>query len=116
MQFIVPTGLEQSERALKTIARFDILSAELVAYAPYSTPDAGLGGIGSRRDAFEERLGVRDHRRQLAPNVAAEPQAVERRQSLDEVVVAVGCLVSPRKGFHRFRGAIPARRQERVAI
>jgi len=87
-QIVIATGLEQRERTLKTIARVDVLSGEQVGDPRGATGDSGLGRIGPRLDVIEECLGVRLHRRQLAPNIAAGPETVVGRQSFGGIIVA----------------------------
>ena len=115
-QIVVAAGLEQGERAFQMIPRFAILAGEPASDPGGAMRDAGLGRIGSRLDVAEEGRGVRPHRRQLASHVAAGPQAVVGRQSLGRVLVARRRLAGSGEGFRRFRRAVAARGDERVAV
>ena len=72
-QIIVTAGLEQGERAFQMIPRLAILAGEPASHPGGAMGDAGLGRIGPRLDVAEEGRGVRPHRRQIAPHVAADP-------------------------------------------
>ena len=115
-QIVVAAGLEQGERAFQMLARFAILSGEPMRDPSNAVSDAGLRRIGSRLDVAEEGLGACPHRRQLAAHVAADPQAVVGRQSLGRVLFADRRLAGSGESFRRFRRAVAARRDERVAI
>ncbi len=77
-QIVVAAGLEQGERAFQMIARFAILSGEPMRDSGDAMSDSGLGRIGSRLDVAEEGLGVRPHRRQLAPHASCRPTGRSR--------------------------------------
>ena len=55
------------------IPRLAILAGEPASDPSGAVGDAGLGRIGARLDVAEEGLGVRPHRRQITPHVAAGP-------------------------------------------
>ena len=79
--------------------------------------DAGLGRIGSRLDVAEEGRRVRPHRRQVAAHDSCRPTS----RSRPPIVPARPCRQTPNsrgsgEGFRRFRRAVAARRDERVAV
>ena len=115
-QIVVAAGLEQGERPFQVIPRLAILAGEPACDPGDAMGDAGLGRIGSRLDVAEEGRSVRPHRRQLASHVAADPQTVVGRQSFGRILVARRRLAGSGEGFRRFRRAVAARREERVAV
>ena len=115
-QIVVAAGLEQGERTFQMIPRLAILAGEPASHSGGAMGDAGLRRIGSRLDVAEEGRRVRPHRRQFASHVAADPQAVVGRQSLGRVLVARRQLAGSGEGFRRFRCAVAARGDQRVAI
>ena len=115
-QIVIAAGLEQGERVLYMLARFDVLSGEPMSDSSHAVGDTGLRRIGSRLNIAEERRRVLPHRRQFTVNVAADPQTEVSRQALMRGVVADCGLVGPGEGLRSFRRARPSRREERVAI
>ena len=115
-QIVVAAWLEQGQRALQMIARFTILSGEPTRRPCYTVRDTGFGRIGSRLDVAQECRRVLPHRGQLAPNQAADPQAVVGRQPFRRVLVACRRLAGSGERFRRFRRPVAARGDERVAV
>ena len=78
--------------------------------------DAGLRRIGSRLDVGEKGCRVRPHRRQFGARVAADPQAEVGRRRSGAPVRRTADSRALREGFRRFRRAVAARSDERVAV
>ena len=72
-QIIVSAGLEQSERTFQMIPRLRVLAGEPTSDHNRAMGDTGFRRIGARLGVVEKGHGVRPHRRQLAPHVAAGP-------------------------------------------
>ena len=72
-QIIVTAGFEQGERAFQMTPRLAILASEPASHPSGAVGDAGLGRIGARLEVAEKGLGVRPHRREITPHVAAGP-------------------------------------------
>ena len=106
----------KSERTFQMIPRLAILAGEPASRPSGAMSDAGLGRIGPRLDVAEEGCSVRPHRWQLSTHVAAGPQTVIGRQSFGGILVARRGLAGPGERFRRFRRAVTARRDGRVAI
>ena len=115
-QVVVATRLEKSQRMSNPVARVAILSGEEMGHAAYAMGDARLGRFGPLPHVAEKGLRVRRHRGQFAANIAAGPQAVDRRQPFGSLFVARGEFTSPGKGVRRFRRAVTARGEERLAV
>ncbi len=101
-QIVVPARPKQGQRAFQIIARFTILSGEPAVDPSGAAGDSGIRRIGSRLDVAEESRRVRPHRRQLAAQVAASPQAVVGRQPIRRALVAACGRPSSCEGFGRF--------------
>jgi hypothetical protein len=80
--------LEEGQRVFQVLSRFAILSGEPMRGSRCAVSDSRLWGIGSRLDVAEEGLGVPPYRRQLAANIASDPQAVVGRQPFKRVLAA----------------------------
>src|SRR5208337_1998382 len=75
-QFVVASGLEDSQRAFQMLPRFTVLSGKPMRYSGCAVSDSGLGRIGSRLDVAWECRRELPHRRQLAPHQATHPKAI----------------------------------------
>ena len=102
-QIVVAAWLEQGQRALQMIACFRILSGEPTRRSCYTVRDTCFGRIGSRFDVAQECSRVLPHHGQLAPNQAADPQAVVGRQPFRRVLVAACGLARLCERFRRLR-------------
>ena len=115
-QFVVASGLEDSQRAFQMLPRFTVLSGKPMRYSGCAVSDSGLGRIGPRLDVTQERLGVRPHRQQLAPHQATHPKAIICRQPFGRILVAACRLARLCERFRRLRRRIAARGDQRVAV
>jgi transposase len=69
-------GAIVASASLRPLPSFRIFSSEMMSDAIRAMRNAGLGRVALCIDVTEEVLGVRPHRRQLAPQIAPGPQAV----------------------------------------
>jgi len=116
IQIIVAARLEQGECPFEVITRFDVFSGEPACEPSGAMGDAGFGRIGSRLEVAEEGRRVRLHRWQVAPYDASDPQTPVGRQSFGRILVTRRRVAGSGKGLRRFRRAIAARCEERVAV
>ena len=85
-QIVVAARFETGERKFQFARGFDEFSGEEVGHALDPMRDPCLAKIRFRRDVGEEGRRLRFHRRKVASHIAAGPQAIVRRQSLEGVV------------------------------
>ena len=98
------------------IASLFVFSSDPMGRSSHAMRDAGLGQVGLPFNVREEGSRVCLHRSQLAPYIAAGPQAIVSRQACGRVLVARRRPARFREGFGRFQRAVAARRDKRVGI